>query len=222
MKAEIYFDGACMPYNPGGVASYGYIIKAFNRPKIAGCGIAAERGTNNIAEYTALIKALERALEVGVTEAVVRGDSQLAINQMNGIYAVKSPNIMPLWRRARGLASKFERIRFEWVPREKNSEADALSTKAYVEHMEQKPKIRAEEIKPSEIRRISREVFKVRRYQVIISSEGKTHTCSCTCPFFLKMQSYRLHKRSGVRIRCKHIFAVERYLEERDGKHSKK
>jgi len=83
--------------------------------------------TNNVAEYTAVILGLERAKELGGTDVLLRSDSQLLINQLTGVYKVKTPHLQPLNRRVRGLAAGFERIRFEHVPRERNTEADRLA-----------------------------------------------------------------------------------------------
>jgi hypothetical protein len=59
----------------------------------------------------------------------VRSDSQLLIYQLKGIYAVKAPRITPLYEKVTALIKQFKRIRFEWVPREENEEADELSRK---------------------------------------------------------------------------------------------
>lgn len=206
--AKLYFDGACMPHNPGGVATYGYILEGEDGGRFYGSGVAAERGTNNVAEYTALIRGMEFALGRGVRRLTVLGDSQLAIRQMQGVYAVKSPRIYPLWRRAVELASQFEKIRFVWIPREENKEADLLSTQAYVDFMEGRARERAAEIRGDEIISLGAGKFRVRNYEVNLNS------MTCTCPFFRKMSSYALHKRSGIKIRCKHIFAAADYQHE--------
>jgi len=88
-----------------------------------GLGIA----TNNVAEYTAVIRGLERASELGATDVLLRSDSQLLINQLTGRYRVKSPHLQPLHRRVRQLASAFGSIEFEHVRRERNTEADRLA-----------------------------------------------------------------------------------------------
>jgi ribonuclease HI len=81
-----------------------------------------------------LIKALEWALEHGYEgeEIHLKGDSQLAVRQLNGEYRVRSPNIRPLSQRARSILEKFS-WRISWIPREQNREADTLSQKAYRE-----------------------------------------------------------------------------------------
>jgi hypothetical protein len=92
--------------------------------------------SNNVAEYTACIKALERLIELGLTEDVlVRSDSQLLIYQLKGFYAVKAPRITPLYEKVTALIGQFKRIRFEWVPREENEEADELSRRAYYDYV---------------------------------------------------------------------------------------
>lgn len=83
--------------------------------------------TNNVAEYTAVIRGLERAQELGACDVLVRSDSQLLINQLTGLYRVKTPHLQPLHRRVRRLAADFDSIEFEHVRRERNTEADRLA-----------------------------------------------------------------------------------------------
>ncbi|HVX03045.1 MAG TPA: ribonuclease HI [Nitrososphaera sp.] len=133
---EVNFDGLCLPKNPGGVACYAYLVKKGGRLVHSDYGLAAEPSaysTNNIAEYTALIKALEWLDGNGHTsnKIEVRGDSQLVVKQMNGEFRVKNKQIIPLFQKASLLRKKFHDISIIWVPREQNSEADKLSEKAY-------------------------------------------------------------------------------------------
>ncbi|MGZ8629837.1 MAG: ribonuclease HI family protein [Actinomycetota bacterium] len=83
--------------------------------------------TNNVAEYTAVIRGLERARDLGATDVLLRSDSQLLVNQLTGRYRVKSPHLQPLHRRVRELAAGFDAIEFEHVRRERNTEADRLA-----------------------------------------------------------------------------------------------
>jgi ribonuclease H / adenosylcobalamin/alpha-ribazole phosphatase len=86
--------------------------------------------TNNVAEYTAVIRGLERAHELGVRTVLLRSDSQLLINQLIGVYRVKTPHLQPLHRRVREIASRFDSIEYEHVRRERNTEADRLANEA--------------------------------------------------------------------------------------------
>ncbi|HEX7247639.1 MAG TPA: ribonuclease HI family protein [Actinomycetota bacterium] len=86
--------------------------------------------TNNVAEYTAVIRGLERAHELGVRAVLLRSDSQLLINQLTGVYRVKTPHLQPLHRRVREIASRFDSIEYEHVRRERNTEADRLANEA--------------------------------------------------------------------------------------------
>ena len=90
-----------------------------------GLGVA----TNNVAEYTAAIRGLERARGLGATEVLLRSDSRLVIEQLAGRWKVKNPALQQLHRRARSLVGGFERVRFEHVPREHNVEADRLANR---------------------------------------------------------------------------------------------
>lgn len=142
----IYFDGLCEPINPGGIATYGFIIYSDSTRIAAGKGVvgAGYLGhdvTNNVAEYMALVKALEWLLEhkLAGEELVIRGDSQLVIKQLRGEYAVRSPRLAQPYRRVVALLSRFSSYRVEWIPREKNSEADALSAEALCDFLREHP-----------------------------------------------------------------------------------
>jgi len=90
-----------------------------------GIGVA----TNNVAEYTAAIRGLERARELGATHVLLRSDSRLLIEQLAGRWKVKHPPLQRLHREARSLIKEFEEVRFEHVRRERNVEADALANR---------------------------------------------------------------------------------------------
>ena len=143
---EIYFDGACEPINPKGIATYGFIIckngKKIGQDKGLACEPFSSKSSNNVAEYTALIKALETVKNKKLDKKIIiKGDSQLAIRQMQGIYSVNAPRIIPLYNKAKKLAMGLD-IKFEWIPREKNEDADYLSHKAYEEYIDKHPEAR--------------------------------------------------------------------------------
>ena len=88
------------------------------------------RASNNVAEYQALIHALEFARAHGARSVEVRSDSELVVRQMTGQYRVKHPDMQPLHRRASELLRGFERGRIAHVRREQNREADRLANRA--------------------------------------------------------------------------------------------
>ena len=120
-----FFDGGARS-NPG-PAGYGvYIVDDLGNvlAELHGSlGIA----TNNIAEYRGLIAALQWAVDNGVKEITVKGDSLLIIQQMRGVYKVKNEGLKPLHMQARMLMMQVGNVKFEHVPREFNKEADRLS-----------------------------------------------------------------------------------------------
>jgi ribonuclease HI len=118
-------DGAARG-NPG-PAGAGSQITTLDGEVVAEIAEGLGETTNNVAEYTAVILGLERAQELGATEVLLRSDSQLLINQITGVYRVKTPHLQPLHRRVRKLAAGFGSIRFEHIPRERNAEADRLA-----------------------------------------------------------------------------------------------
>jgi ribonuclease HI len=139
MLMELYFDGLCEPKNPGGIACYGWLITRASATLVSGHGVATSGpgATNNVAEYAALIAGLEALGQMNISQVTVKGDSQLVINQVNGEWTVRSPNIIPLYQKAIGLVERLVEqgyeLRFIWVPREQNTAADALSREAYQE-----------------------------------------------------------------------------------------
>jgi len=129
----IYFDGLCRPRNPGGVATYGYVIYQHGEKVKTGCGVVGSGAgmTNNVAEYSALKHAVEWVSRNSVKdEIVIKGDSQLVIHQMNGTWRIKSETSKKFVPEIRGLLEG-RKTRFVWIPREQNAEADLLSNIAY-------------------------------------------------------------------------------------------
>ena len=134
---EVYFDGLCQPINPGGISCYAFVVKSSGRTIYSDYGVAgepfSEDSTNNVAEYTALVKALQWLLEnnLSSTKVEIKSDSKLIVNQLTGDYKVKARRIMPLYKEVLSLKSKFQDIQIKWIPRDKNREADKLTNKAY-------------------------------------------------------------------------------------------
>lgn len=134
---EVYFDGLCQPINPGGISCYAFIVKSDGRIVHSDYGVAAkpfsEESTNNVAEYTALAKALQWLLanNFNSQKVEVKSDSQLVVNQLTGDYKVKARRILPLFKQVLFLRTKFQDIQIKWIPRDKNREADRLTNKAY-------------------------------------------------------------------------------------------
>ena len=120
-----YFDGGARG-NPG-PAGYGVHIV-----DDGGTVLSEQHGslgvtTNNVAEYRGLIAALQWAVEHGVSQLTVRGDSLLIVEQMRGNYKVKHEGLKPLYLQARMLVMQIGDVKFEHVRREQNGDADRLS-----------------------------------------------------------------------------------------------
>lgn len=125
---KLNFDGASKG-NPGlsgaGMVIYKNEEEIWSSHKFIGCK------TNNQAEYSALIFGLEGALKLGIKNLSVLGDSLLVINQVNGLYKVKSDFLLPLHKEVLSLKSKFDFIEFNHVYRDNNKRADQLSNMAF-------------------------------------------------------------------------------------------
>ncbi len=125
---RLFIDGACRG-NPG-PAAYGCILYKEQKLLLKEKGYIGE-GTNNLAEYTALIKGLEAAWKAGVREDLgIFSDSQLLVRQIKGLYKVKSPQLQMLFQEAQTLLKRFKRARIFHIDRGLNWEADRLANRA--------------------------------------------------------------------------------------------
>jgi len=126
-RAHLYFDGGSRG-NPG-PAAVGWVI-------VTDDGIVAEgadrigRATNNQAEYEALVRGLEAAVDYGFEEVHVRGDSQLVVRQVRGEYDTSDPQLREKRARVRELLDRFDGWSIDHVPREINDRADELVNEA--------------------------------------------------------------------------------------------
>jgi ribonuclease HI len=126
-RAHVYFDGAARG-NPG-PAAIGWVL-------VTSDGIAAEgserigRATNNQAEYEALIHALEAALDYGFEELRIKGDSQLIVKQVRGVWDTNDPTLREKRIRVRELLDRIDEWSIDHVPREINDRADELANEA--------------------------------------------------------------------------------------------
>ncbi|MET9627270.1 bifunctional RNase H/acid phosphatase [Lentzea sp. NPDC006480] len=129
MKVIVEADGGSRG-NPG-PAGYGAVV----RDKLSGETLAERKGfigvaTNNVAEYQGLIAGLRAAQELNAESVDVRMDSKLVVEQMSGRWKIKHPSMQPLAREAQTLARAFGKITYEWIPRERNRQADRLANEA--------------------------------------------------------------------------------------------
>lgn len=123
-KIKIFTDGGCHP-NPGKMG-IGVVIKN-GRDVIKTISEPIGMGTNNIAEYRAVIRALEEAKKMNVEEIELYSDSQLIISQINGDYSVKNKGLKPLYSKVMKLKKFFKTTKFKHIKREKNKFANRLS-----------------------------------------------------------------------------------------------
>ena len=111
--------------NPG-PAAYGVIVRNDKGEIVAELSEYLGHQTNNYAEYSGLIAALEYAVREEHSSLKVISDSELMVRQMKGIYRVSSPSLKALYARAQSLVRKLERFSIEHALREKNRDADRL------------------------------------------------------------------------------------------------
>ena len=130
-ELDIHIDGASKG-NPG-PSGIGVVISCRGEV-VKNISSFIGNTTNNVAEYTALIYALQEALKLKAEKLSIKTDSQLLARQINRVYKVKHPNIVGLYNQALGLLEAFKEVKMINIPREENRGADKLATKAIKEN----------------------------------------------------------------------------------------
>ena len=127
MHLKITTDGEAKP-NPGRMR-VGVLIEDVNDATLKAISQDAGIGSNNMAEYLAIIKGLEEAVNMGASSATIYTDSRLVDRQLRGVYSVKNAALKKLHGRAVSLSSKLSTVRYRWHSREepKAKIADALA-----------------------------------------------------------------------------------------------
>ena len=124
MRVVLHVDGGARG-NPG-PAAIGVVVSSPDGEVLDEVAEPIGPATNNVAEYRALLRGLERAAQLGATEVEIVGDSELVARQISGAYKVKHPGIRPLYEQAIAALGRFERWTIRTVPRAQNARADAL------------------------------------------------------------------------------------------------
>ena len=128
MRARLFTDGGARG-NPG-PAAFAYVLEAEDGTVLAAHGEAMGVATNNVAEYSALVAGLEKAVELHLGELEVISDSELMVKQMRGEYKIKNEALRELSFHAAALARKLDSVTYTAVRREHNKLADQLVNEA--------------------------------------------------------------------------------------------
>ncbi|MCK4240948.1 MAG: reverse transcriptase-like protein [Candidatus Atribacteria bacterium] len=200
-KILMKVDGSCYP-NPGnmgiGIVIYkdGELVKKISE--------AIGYGTNNIAEYKALIRGLEEIKKLKPERADIYCDSQLVVKQLNKKYKVKDKGMIPLYHKVNEICSTIPgKIYFIWDRRDNNSMADSLAKKALLEEERSKRDSAAKDLKVER---------KGEYFLVSGSKSGKSYKVDinisqCECADFTQ-------RAQKLKIECKHIIAVKKFLQK--------
>lgn len=126
-KYLLMFDGGSRG-NPG-IGGAGMVL--FDETNEIWCGgLYLEECTNNQAEYNGILAGLQHARSLGIERIHCRGDSQLVIRQLRGLYKVKSDNLRDLYQQTKTLLETFQMVELEHVERSQNARADELANEA--------------------------------------------------------------------------------------------
>jgi ribonuclease HI len=160
MDVVIYTDGGARG-NPGPAAA-SFVITDLKNRMLSARAYFIGKATNNIAEYTALLKGLDAASQMQAKTVIIRSDSELVVRQINGEYKVKNSGLAEIYSQCMQLLAGFDSWRMEYIPREKNHRADALVNRALdaKSDIEEKPKAPANQ--------------KPLRLGILLSGSGRT------------------------------------------------
>lgn len=125
---RLHFDGGSRG-NPG-PAAYGWVLYDPNGDEHEADGVKIGSATNNVAEWTGLLRGLEHARARGVRNLQVRGDSELVVKQVTGVYRVKNAALKPLAEQVKILVGEFDHVDVKHVYRDDNARADAVANEA--------------------------------------------------------------------------------------------
>ncbi|MGI6605286.1 MAG: ribonuclease HI family protein [bacterium] len=124
MKLVIHTDGGARG-NPG-PAGIGFTIQTKDGTTLVEIGEYIGEATNNVAEYQALIRALQEAKRLGATAVEVYADSELLVRQIKGEYRVRHQNLIPLYQEVIELTKELSDFSITYIPRTENVRADTL------------------------------------------------------------------------------------------------
>ena len=131
-SGEVYIDGASRG-NPG-PAGIGVVFMDGKARPVRQLSRYLGETTNNVAEYLALVYALQEALRAGYAALTVKTDSELLARQFSGRYRVRDARLRLFHDLARHLAEAFSACQVQHVPREQNALADRLAGRAITAH----------------------------------------------------------------------------------------
>lgn len=120
----LYTDGGARG-NPG-PSAIAYVLKGEAKDTLKSEGEYLGKATNNYAEYQALIKGLTAAEALGVKYLTCFLDSELVVKQLSGEYKVKDLRLKDLYAQVKVLEGRFDFVKYSYVPRTKNREADKM------------------------------------------------------------------------------------------------
>lgn len=190
---KAFVDGACRP-NPG-KGAYGYIFQnPEGREIFRDSGGLTSYATSNIAEYFAVLKALEQATSMGIKAITIHSDNLIVVNQIRGEYKVRDTDLAALRGKILLLTGSFNKIVFNHIPREQNRPADMLAQSVLIGNNGTR-RGRADEL--------TKNVFvKVKNGFLYLKEDSyyEVDTLSniCTCP--------DQRRRGGL---CKHLMAAK-------------
>ncbi len=129
----IYTDGAARG-NPG-ESGAGVVLKTPEGEEVGRFGRYLGRGTNNFAEYQALLLGLQHAQEFGANDITILSDSDLLVRQLCGEYRVRAAHLRVLFEEAQKMLAEFDKYQIKRIEREKNKEADSMANRAIDEKL---------------------------------------------------------------------------------------
>jgi len=131
----VYVDGSKTPNTPDGIACWGFLVNSHSGERTyAHYGSLGKGISSNVSEYYAIFQALKFCADFPEFQYTIRSDSKNTIDQLNGLNECRADSLIPYYQACLRLLSLFHSKRqptLEWIPRERNIQADSLTRKAH-------------------------------------------------------------------------------------------
>ena len=129
-----FADGTCR--STRNISSAAWVIYSPSDELVSMHGVSLGQTTNNIAEYSAVIKLLSESIPFGIRSLIVRLDSELVVLQLNRVYAIRNTVLLRLFLRVHLLEREFDYIEYQHIPRSLNTLADVISSQMLSRHVQ--------------------------------------------------------------------------------------
>lgn len=201
---SVFFKGLCLPVNPGGVVSCGFVIldSLTQKTITSGGSVIAVPGNTLVAEYLALVEAVKKAKRVGFKSVVLFTNCHTIITELRNNKPPADETVRSSFQKAKRHLESLDFWALRFIEGENNRKVEQISKSVFVNYVEAKNRDRAKRLSSEVFSKKDGRIF-VQGYEVTLSPPG------CSCLYFRQYNSLPLMRSMGITVKCKHILFVE-------------